>query len=119
MDADLPKKFVFVQGGPVNTLERPGVVIHCYAGLDQYPDYSPYISIGSWPADSIDLQKIMDALAASIGPKNRIYICSFMKEYGFPWPIDTNGVPAWLKTFQVLYSTVEGTLIEYDLKEIE
>lgn len=113
------KKFVFVLGGPVNTLERPGIIIHCYAGLAQYPDYKPYVSIGSWTPDDPNLQTVIDELASAIGPKNRMKMYSFMEKNKFPWPIDNTGIPAWLSTFQVLYSTVEGTLIEYDLREVE
>lgn len=119
MDAEQNKRFAFVQGGPVNTLERPGIVIHCYVGLDHYPEYSSYVSIGTWPADSPDLQRIIDELAAAVGPKNRNKIHSFMEKNRFSWAYDNNGIGAWLKTFQVLYSTVEGTLIEYDLKEVD
>ena len=112
------KNKVLVLGDPVNIRELPGVIIRFFIGLDHYENYIAEIDYGGWQPGHPEILDLLESISKCAGQKNRIKMFNIAENLGINWPVDNNGIPAYLRSVKLFYCTIEGTLFEYVWKDV-
>ncbi len=86
-----------------------GYTIRCNAQLDEYPEMDFPIELGVFTGEQKDIMfDVLTKLTVSCGPQNRVEANRVAKELGTKWPINRDGVPAWLDGFAIIFHNGEG-----------
>jgi hypothetical protein len=100
---------VFLAAGDEVELVPRGYLIRCISRLDEYPDLTIPVDFGVFTEDMVEsMLDILSQLTDSVGKMNRSETYAIAKRYGAKWPVNTNGVPAWLEGYTILGSNGEG-----------
>lgn len=109
---------VFMTPGHEVELIPKGYTVRCIVVLDEYPNMTTPVELGVFTEDmKTMMMEVMEKLTESIGPQFRSDAYAAAKQLDASWPVNSNGVPAWLKGYALIFHNGEGRKYNMTIEE--
>lgn len=107
-------------GDKIDSIEK-GFVVKCKVGFEDITDLRAYVEVGLFPEDKPEvLSQFLTRLSGLVGKSARVEAYVFFKEkFNKEWPVRSDGIPAYIETYMIVFHDGEGGQYVVGSREVQ